>query len=374
VAKECALGSPTEVLGQAISRFKQEADVAVERPVEPGLGPLLARYEEALARRGAVDLDDLVIQPCRYLRGAPEAAGRIASRYGVVAVDEYQDVNNAQAELVSLLAPGGKTLCAIGDPDQAIYAFRGARPGHFRRFAEAFPGARVVTLGTSYRLTREILAAAAGVLGRAPGLRATRSGPPVELVTCPTAASEAEQLVVRLERIVGGTSHFAVDSGRGEGAEHDDVSFGDVAVLCRTRAQRAEVLAALGRSGVPCRTVGEEEPHDPRSEKVAVMTLHAAKGREFEVVFVVGVEEGLLPLDHGGLRGDPDEERRLLYVAMTRARRLLVLSHAVRRTLWGRTLPGRPSPLLLGVPDSVAVRTTPGSGRPDPSSRQLSLF
>jgi DNA helicase-2/ATP-dependent DNA helicase PcrA len=104
------------------------------------------------------------------------------------------------------------------------------------------------------------------------------------------------------------------------------------------------------------------------------MTLHAAKGREFEVVFVVGVEEGLLPLDHGGLRGDPEEERRLLYVAMTRARRLLVLSHAARRTLWGRRLPGRPSPFLAALPASVVVRTSGGGGRPDAASRQLRLF
>ena len=63
-----------------------------------------------------------------------------------------------------------------------------------------------------------------------------------------------------------------------------------------TRAQRPQILEALERSGIPCHAVADEEPHDPRSQKVAVMTMHAAKGREFEVVFVTGVEQGLLPL------------------------------------------------------------------------------
>lgn len=374
VAEGREAGERVEALADAVSRLKQAVRVAEDATPGSGLEGLLRRYDEALARRGVVDLDDLVIRPCRLMLADPELAARVAARYRLVAVDEYQDVNDAQAELISLLAPGGGSLCVIGDPDQSIYSFRGARPGHFGRFTEAFPGARVVELDTSYRLTAEVLAAASAVLGRDRGLKATCSGPPVEVAACATAAAEAEQLVVRLERVVGGTSHFAVDTGRGGQAEHDDVSFGDVAVLCRTRAQRAEILAALGRSGVPCRVVGEEEAHDPRSEKVAVMTLHASKGREFEAVFVVGVEEGLVPLDHGGLCGDPEEERRLLYVAMTRARRLLVLSHATRRTLWGRRLPGRPSPFLTGLPEGAVVRTSGGACRHDPPARQLSLF
>ena len=363
-----------EALLAAISRAKQssrpEEELAGDAELEAGW----SRYQDLLADRGALDVDDLVLRLYGALKASPEAAARVAERYRLVAVDEYQDVNDVQAALVALLAPGGGTLCAIGDPDQAIYGFRGARPGHFARFAEAFPAARTVELELSYRLTAPVLAAAQGVLGGGRRLAAARSGPPVEVVACRTAAAEAEQVVVRLERLVGGTSHFAVDSGRGGEAEHRDIGFGDIAVLTRTRAQRGELAEALGRSGVPCRAVGEEEAHDPRSAKVALMTLHAAKGREFEVVFVTGVEEGLLPLDHAGLVGDADEERRLLYVAMTRARRLLVISHAGRRTLWGRRLPGRPSPFLAGLPETAVVRTAPSAGPADPSSRQLNLF
>jgi ATP-dependent exoDNAse (exonuclease V) beta subunit len=195
----------------------------------------------------------------------------------------------------------------------------------------------------------------------------------VELVECPSPESEAEQVLVRLEKIVGGTSHYALETGRGGEAELPEVGFGDIAVLARTRTQRQRILEALGRSAVPCRSVGEDEPHDPRSEKVAVMTMHAAKGREFEVVFVTGLEEGLVPLHREEFSTDEAEERRLLYVAMTRARRLLVLSHTRARTMWGRRLPGRPSPFLDRLPPAV-IRSSPTLPRRHPPDHQLRLF
>lgn len=333
------------------------------------------RYQRLLAEKGLVDIDDLLLRLHERLAGEPGAAARIAERYRSVAIDEYQDVNDVQAALVGLLCPGGRGLCAIGDPHQAIYGFRGARPGHFARFAEAFPGARKVELGRSYRLTRPVLAAARGVLGDAGRLEALRDGPPVEVVGCPSESSEAEQILVRIERLIGGSSHFAVESGRaGDGDDTGEIGFGEIAVLTRTRAQRVAVLKALGRSGVPCRAVGEEEPHDPRSQKVAVMTMHAAKGREFEAVFAAGVEPGLLPLEAAGRRSDPDEERRLLYVAMTRARRLVVISHAERRALWGERLPGGPSRFLDGLPPGAVRRGEARIPTRPRSARQLDLF
>jgi superfamily I DNA/RNA helicase len=194
------------------------------------------------------------------------------------------------------------------------------------------------------------------------------------VVSCPSAESEAEQILVRLERILGGSSSFAVGTGRGGDAELEGVGFGDIAVLCRTRAQRGEILEALGRSGIPCREVGEDEAHDPRSEKVAIMTMHAAKGREHDVVFVAGVEQGLVPLEVHGLSGDPEEERRLLYVAMSRGRRLVVLTHAARRRLWGQVMPGGPSPFLAALPRDVVSFGRATLPRREPASEQMRLF
>jgi DNA helicase-2/ATP-dependent DNA helicase PcrA len=333
---------------ERISLSKQSCDPWEVLSSDQELLPVIARYQEALDERGVLDVDDLVLRPYQMLATDPPAATRLASRWAVICVDEYQDVNDVQAALIGLLAPSGAGLCAIGDPDQAIYGFRGARPGHFQRFADSFEGTTVVRLDTSYRLTDQVLLAARSVLGGEGSLCALRPGPPVELVTCPTAASEAEQLVVRIERIVGGTSHFAVDSGRGGEAEQGDVGFGDIAVLCRTRAQHPALLEALARSGIPCHAVGEDEPHDPRSQKVAIMTMHAAKGREFEVVFVTGIEEGLPPLERDGLRSDPERSGGL-YVAMTRAADCSCFSHATHRTLWGS---------LAGAPVAAARRAS----------------
>jgi DNA helicase-2/ATP-dependent DNA helicase PcrA len=338
------------------------------------LEALYSAYQTGLAERELVDVDDLVLRPYQLLRADPQVADRVARQYASISVDEYQDVNDVQAALIELLAPGGATLCAIGDPNQAIYGFRGARPGHFIRFAETFPGAQQVSLATTYRLSHEILAAARAVIPRPDQLRARHHGPPVEVVACPTPESEAEQILIRLERIIGGSSYFAVDSGRGSDAEEAGVGFGDMAVLCRTKAQRSQILKALARSSIPCRSVGSDEAHDPRAEKVAVMTMHAAKGREFEVVFIAGVEPGLVPLHvEGMLESDEEEERRLLYVAITRARRLAVLSHAKRRNLWGKRLPGGPSPFLADLPREV-VRSTAQLPEKSPASEQLRLF
>jgi DNA helicase-2/ATP-dependent DNA helicase PcrA len=362
-----------DLLGQ-ISLAKQSPDPRAVIADDEELTTAFHRYESELAERGVIDVDDLVLGAYLALESDAAFTARIRERFRSVSVDEYQDVNDVQATLLALLWPTGEELCAIGDPQQAIYGFRGARPGHFDRFAEAYPGAALVELETSYRLTRQILAAARSIVDEPGELRARIDGPRVELVACPTAASEAEQILVRLERIVGGTSYFAVDSGRGDEAELGDVGFGEMAVLVRTKAQRKEILEALGRSAIPCRAVGEDEPHDPRSEKVAVMTMHAAKGREFEVVFVAGVEPGLLPLEIQGRETDSAEERRLLYVALTRAKRLLVISHAAKRTLWGKRLPGGPSPFLAGLPAHVVQRVKPELPRERPERKQLSFF
>ncbi len=368
---------PSRRAGKLLSRIslaKQSPNPAVAISDDEDL-LVLNNYEALLRERNALDVDDLVLRAHSLLANDEQLARTIAGRYRSVSVDEYQDVNDVQSAFVKLLAPEGKTLLAIGDPNQAIYSFRGARPGHFTRFEDDFPGTTTVTLKTTYRLPAPILKTARSVIGSKMGdLTARKTGPKVEVVACPTPKSEAEQILVRLERLIGGSSHFAIDSGRGSDGEETDISFGDVAVLCRTKAQRRDILASLGASGIPCRAVGEDEPHDPRSEKVAVMTMHGSKGREFEIVFVTGVEPGLLPLDIEGLTSNEAEERRLLYVAITRAKHLAVLSYAAKRTLFGKTMPGGPSPFISDLPGEAVTRVSPDLPARKSVARQLSLF
>ncbi len=113
---------------------------------------------------------------------------------------------------------------------------------------------------------------------------------------------------------------------------------------------------------------------DPRADRVALLTLHAAKGLEFPVVFVTGLEDGLLPLRFGaGDAASAAEERRLFYVGMTRAKDQLVLSRAAKRLLRGRVREQAPSPFLADIERELVKHQASDLPR-RPQDRQLSLF
>src|SRR6202030_3401413 len=116
----------------------------------------LAAYRDALAARDAVDFDDLVALPVELLTRDPALAARWRDRFRFVSLDEFQDVDEQQYRLGQLLAPPGSNLCVIGDPNQAIYGFRGADAACFTHFAIDYPGAAVVRLQRNYRSTGTI--------------------------------------------------------------------------------------------------------------------------------------------------------------------------------------------------------------------------
>ncbi|MCP4656394.1 MAG: UvrD-helicase domain-containing protein, partial [bacterium] len=381
----------------------------------------LQAYRETLRERALVDFEDLLVLPIRLLSEQPELLAAYRARYRWISIDEYQDIDACQYQLVRLLAAAGGDVCAIGDPDQSIYRFRGADVGFFLRFREDYPGARVVQLGRNYRSQRVIVDAALQAI--APSslvaerrLETVLEGAPERIVLHEAASerAEAEFVVQAIEELLGGTSYFSVDSGRVRpdlDAQRTDLSFDDFAVLYRTHAQAAPLVEAFDRAGMPFQQRSHErlveraevrlllqalevladgepsaaasvpdwlaiarervgtssdrsaldaaielltplaERHgedldafltalalgaevdtwDPRAERVSLLTLHAAKGLEFPVVFVVGCEEGILPFTWTRGEVDWDEERRLLFVGMTRARSRLFLSLARRR-------------------------------------------
>ena len=398
-----------------------------------------AAYEAALTSRGLVDFDDLLLKPLELLRDRPELVDLYRDRFRWISIDEYQDVDPLQYALIRLLAPADGNLCAIGDPDQSIYRFRGADVGFFLRFREDYPGARVVHLTRNYRSTRTLVEAACQAIRPAslvPNRRlvAVRGGasPRVVVQQAASERAEAELVVHTLERLLGGTSSFSFDSGRVGVGDAPDLSPADVAVLYRTDAQAPPLIEALGRSGIPFqkrshrplaeqpgvrallpilpkgsggsvesrvdRAVlelaaqaadrtsllaaaellrplaarfgddldgflaevalgGEVDTWDPRAERVSLLTLHASKGLEFPVVFLVGCEDGLLPMTFpGSEEADLAEERRLFFVGITRARSRLFLFHSRKRTLRGQTLDTRPSPFLADVEEALLER------------------
>ncbi len=370
-----AAGLAPARLEMGITRFKQT--LAPEPPAELAAG--YAAYRQALEQAGLMDLDDLVRRAARLLGEQPERAAAWGHRFQHILVDEYQDVNQAQVELLKLLAGPGTTVTAIGDPDQAIYGFRGADASLFHRFGRDFPGARELALERNYRSTASILAAARGLMqqdGReAVPLQAQSSrdwGPP-SIIRLPGARAEARWVAGKVVELMGGLDSRQVEGGK-------EAAFGarDIAVLYRVHAQARVLRQALEEAGVPVQVaarteLAELDPLDFKAQRVSLLTMHAAKGLEWPVVFLTGLEEGLLPYQPPGRPpSELDEERRLLYVALTRARRLLFLSRAGRRTLYGRSRRPGPSPLLQEIPPRLLQAIQPERARA--RARQLELF
>src|SRR5256886_7757385 len=176
---------------------------------------LLGRAElrRALTDRDLVDFDGLVELAAAVLRDDPAAAAGLRARWPWISVDEYQDIDPAQYELLRLICGDGAGLTAIGDPDQAIYGFRGADVGIFGRFASDFPGAGTVELTRNYRSNPAIVTAAMRAIAPStliPGRAAVpaRSGPS-DVVTLDEAAdehAEAAWIAATVAKLLGGTS------------------------------------------------------------------------------------------------------------------------------------------------------------------------
>jgi len=299
-------------------------------------------------------------------------------------VDEYQDSNIVQNALLKKLACEGVLLTAIGDVNQSIYGFRGSRVELFRRFQEDFPPAKVLSLQENYRSAPSLLAASSQVMGRLELLAKLDTEGKLVIHAAATDRAEADYVAGQIEKLIGG-----MDMTTSRRARH---SLGDIAVLYRLNAQSHLLSHALEYLGIPHQisqkpqraqvysdgdVLGQnEEQIEYNVEKVSLMSVHAAKGLEFPIVFLVGCEDSLFPLDLVGMKGDPQEERRLFYVGMTRAKEHLYLIHAKRRQLFGQTLMQSPSTYLADIAEELKAyessrRATP---KKDPDAAQMKLF
>lgn len=376
---------------ERISRLKRAS-----APAEESDAAALAAYEREMKIRNWLDFDDLVAGALRLLATCPDLVEAYRGRFRHVSVDEYQDIDPAQYELLRRLVPPDGNLFAIGDPDQAIYGFRGADVSCFGRFATDFPGGRTIVLGRNYRSSQTIVDAALELVAPASlaperRLEALPCGPEqVEIHACSTERAEAELVVHTIDEMLGGSTFFSLDSRRAAGHEAAGFSFADFAVLYRTQAQAEPFVEAFQRSGMPFQhrshrpradqpfDVAESDVDlwDPRADRVSLLTLHASKGLEFGVVFIVGCEDGILPLRFGPAdETDLAEERRLLFVGMTRARERLILTHARRRLWRGKVRPAEPSPMLEAVRrDLLACHQHRAVRKPAALDRQQTLF
>lgn len=249
--------------GQTASDRSRLVEEVATHCVAPSQEPpdSVRRYLSELVRLNAIDLDAVIPEFVRQLQQRDELREQVCSSLDHLFVDELQDLNANQFELVRILA-GQVRVFAIGDPDQAIYGFRGSDPACFFRFAD-LPGVERIALTRNYRCPVRIVTAATAVVSRncrteaLPLVAVSDRQGIMEHHRAPTPAAEAEFVVRRIEELLGGIEHFSLNSGRGgDGGRGRGLSFGDIAILYRLGRQADELETALARRGIPCQRVG----------------------------------------------------------------------------------------------------------------------
>ena len=399
-----------------------------------------------------------------------------------ILIDEFQDINAAQYQLIKLIKPEKlANITAIGDPNQAIYGFRGADVRFIKKFQKDYPQAQVITLLQSYRCSNTILSASKQVIEAQEMLSGLHEGVKINISSHGTDKSEAEFIAREIEKLIGGVRFFSMDSAITDGSDGSKVaSLSEVSILCRLKTQMPAIEKALNDHSIPYQKVTEnslffEEPVksildvlqlalNPRNmflidelikrniltipdlnelktcliendvqqalemiikkffkeklklddsvrklmnyaesfgndfdtflkftilgsgvdtndftlERVNLLTLHSAKGLEFDCVFMAGCEDGILPYSlFEKKKCDLDEERRLFYVGMTRARNLLYLTGAQNRFLYGKTYHLSQSPYIRAIEQELLEEKKVAykkKKKPEPSKSQQELF
>jgi superfamily I DNA/RNA helicase len=499
---------------------------------EPHFPKVYQHFQALMENHGLMDFEDLIFKGVRYLTEKPLKRRQFQERFLHIFVDEFQDINHGQYQLLRCLASPNANLCVIGDPDQAIYGFRGSDIVYFKHFKKDFPNAKTIHLLRNYRSTETILKSSFQMIQAKkeadsksrPRTHSTICGyEKVSFLSASSAQAEAVQIGRVIEGLSGGTGYHSLDFGKVDQG-NTQYSFADFAILTRTSDQGRFIGKTLMDAGIPCQipnrniwqnddhvsklmavlrvltdqgsfadftllntifkpTVGQEtlnlfkrwayakqmgfsqacaaaktfpipgmttirqkrlvsliltfnglrravadgksvativmdiiegsslatEPptktlsrfieaaqryqgpirswlrelalnkdvdyYHPRAEKVALLTMHAAKGLEIPVVFIAGCEDGLIPYSHPGRNkagSDTEEERRLFYVAMTRAKERLIFSWSAKRILLGRPRQRTLSPFVDSIARELTERLIAGGSKPGP--RQMSLF
>ena len=462
-------------------------------------------YQRRLFASNAVDFDDMLFLTVRLLENFPEAREKWSNAFRYILVDEYQDTNHAQYRLLQLLAEKHKNLFAVGDPDQSIYAFRGADIRNIMEFEHDFPGTRVIPLEQNYRSTNTILRGSNAVIANNRERKPKElwselgEGEPIHVLEVEDEHAEARFVAVEIARLVeegfngseiavfyrmnaqsrvledvlvrqavqyqviGGPRFYeraeikdliaylqVIDNPydavslmrvanrprRGIGdtsiarlqtfADSRGISLWEamefpeeagvgaaplravqglrtllqslmagamevtVPELVQRVLERSGYLDALeaertieaqGRMENLQELVGAAQEYQAAADEpslssflqeislfsdqdsirgeqslVTLMTLHNAKGLEFRAVFMIGMEEGIFPHSRSIEEAMLEEERRLAYVGMTRARERLTLTHASQRSLWGNRNYNLPSRFLDELPEASVER------------------
>lgn len=208
-------------------------------------GRVYKEYQKRLKQNNALDFDDLIMLTVQLFQQNAEILNHYQERFPFILVDEYQDTNTAQFTLLSLLASRYQNLCVVGDDDQSIYRFRGANIHNILNFEKIFPATKVIRLEQNYRSTKNILAAASGVI-KHNSMRKEKTlwttaeaGAPISYGRYDNEYEEAQGIAADIHRQV-----------------KDGMSYNDFAILYRTNAQSRVFEEKLIYEGIPYRIIG----------------------------------------------------------------------------------------------------------------------
>ncbi|HEV2678284.1 MAG TPA: UvrD-helicase domain-containing protein [Aliidongia sp.] len=333
-------GFRARLMGKAeIGRLATSADVG---EVWRRAAQAYPKYQAAMDQAALYDHAEIQHRIIERCQADPALATKLFGRFTDLLVDEYQDVTSAQVGFFKLFLTGGGRIWAVGDEDQAIFGFRHAEIERIRRFGRDFPDAATYRLGINLRCGRAITGLARAVIESDP----KRGARPIELderrdgtgaylnpgrVACheaDDAEAEGSWIATRLAALI---DDEAMPPER-------------IAVLYRARPSAETVLDAV-KAALRRRRIPVEEGSKPG---VAFRTIHESKGLEFDAVFLPGLLLGVLPHYRATDASARAEERRLFYVALTRAESRLYLSWPRSRTKRNGDLEAvRPSPFLI---------------------------
>ncbi|WP_108623947.1 ATP-dependent helicase [Candidatus Similichlamydia epinepheli] len=460
-----------------IKKTKNRGESIFIHDAHDEVGKLCVLYEKRLQEDNAFDLDDLLVKPLELFHNCSETLKKYRQHWSHFLVDEYQDTNEAQSKLLFLLGEPNYNICFVGDPDQAIYSWRGATIRNILSIPKALPNAVILPLEKNYRSTNAILRAANSLishnkarfnkelwsdLGEGPSLteyvayseldeafqiaksilelnrkgiqlrdiavlyRTHALSKPIEdallcnripyiifggpsfyqrkeikdalaffnILHHPKNRCSAERVLDllpgvgkksrdRILETLNETEDFSISLRKGlepsfKSTPQQKSSFSDLLSLFNnlnknrsdlyTIAQKVanyhllrsnlkdpieERIQNLDEFVIKVLHWQEQDPNlslsdfltmialtsgkkwqEEDTNQVQLMTIHCAKGLEFDTVFLIGLEKGLFPV---GESDELEEERRLFYVGMTRAKQRLIFTRSQKRTIWGQT-------------------------------------
>ena len=333
-------GFRARAMGSAeITRLATSADVG---EVWRRAAQSFAKYQAAMDQAALYDHAEIQHRILERCQADPDLATKLFGRFTDLLVDEYQDVTSAQVAFFKMFLTGGGRIWAVGDEDQAIFGFRHAEIERIRRFSRDFPAATAYRLGTNLRCGRAITGLARAVIESDPkrghrpiALDERRDGTGAYLNPGRVACHEADDAEAEGAWIARQLAALIDDEGMPPER---------IAVLYRARPSAETVLDAV-KSALRRRRIPIEEGKVPG---VAFRTIHESKGLEFDAVFLPGLLLGVLPHYRATDAGARAEERRLFYVALTRAEQRLFLSWPRSRTKRNGDVEAvRPSPFLV---------------------------